>query len=155
MPNVDMLGTALGYGGGPNGTGNFWMYLYNPSNFSLIGYLSTTLLCYLALLGGTFVVAHTTYKRKSWKEGWAICFIWILLTYLIPGNIIVLFQEWFAQHIMKRYNLIPESDTVYYPVALFGVFVCAIIIFTEKQAISSLHAFFVSLITHVEKLLPK
>ena len=99
-----MIATILGYNGGPF---NMWKYLYNPSNFTLFGFISTNLMNYFALLGATFLVAWTTHKHKSWKYGWSAAFIFLIVTYLVPGNLIVILQQYIGNKLIK--NDIPED----------------------------------------------
>jgi hypothetical protein len=103
VPNVDLMATVLGFDGGP--FSNIWRYLYNPANLTLFGFISTNLMNYFALLGVTFMVAWQTHKHKSWIRGWSAAFIFLLVTYLIPGNVIVILQNWVAKY-MKGYVLI-------------------------------------------------
>ena len=134
IPNVDMLATVLGYQGGP--FSNIWRYLYNPSNLTLFGFFSTTLMNYFALLGGTFMVAWQTYKHKSWKRGRSAAFIFLLMTYLIPGNIIVILQNRVAKYLNECWSIGSKEEMLrYLLVVLFGLILSVSIIFTESLVI--------------------
>jgi len=136
IPNVDMLATVLGYEGGP--FSNIWRYLYNPSNLTLFGFFSTTLMNYFALLGGTFMVAWQTHKHKSWKRGWSAAFIFLLMTYLIPGNVIVILQNRVANYLNEHWSIgSNEAMLRYILVVLFGLILSVSIIFTESLVIKS------------------
>jgi len=152
VPNVDMLATVLGYEGGP--FSNIWRYLYNPSNLTLFGFFSTTLMNYFALLGGTFMVAWQTHKHKSWKRGWSAAFIFLLMTYLIPGNLIVILQDKVAGFLKGSWNIgSNESLLRYVLVVVFGLILSACIIFTESLVIKSTRHHIENGIRLVEKAL--
>ena len=136
IPNVDMLATVLGYEGGP--FSNIWRYLYNPSNLTLFGLFSTTLLNYFALLGGTFMVAWQTHKHKSWKRGWSAAFIFLLVTYLVPGNLIVILQNWVADYIQGTWGIGENESALRYAlVVAFGLILSVCIILFESAIIKS------------------
>jgi len=131
VPNVDILATVLGYEGGP--FSNMWRYLYNPSNISMFGFMSTTIMNYFALLGATFMVAWQTHKHKSWKRGWSAAFIFLLMTYLLPGNLIVILQDKVAKY-MNMYFGIGNNEPLlrYVLIVLFGLTLAVSIIYTES-----------------------
>ena len=136
VPNVDILATVLGYEGGP--FSNIWRYLYNPSNITLFGFFSTTLLNYFALLGATFMVAWQTHKHKSWKRGWSAAFIFLFMTYLIPGNLIVILQNQVASYIQGTWGIgNTEPILRYILVVLFGLILSVCIILTESVIIKA------------------
>ena len=136
VPNVDMLATVLGYEGGP--FSNIWRYLYNPSNLTLFGFFSTTLMNYFALLGATFMVAWQTYKHKSWKRGWSAAFIFLMMTYLIPGNIIVILQNHVANYLKNSWNISSNEPLLRYVLVIaFGLILSVSIIFTESLIIKA------------------
>ena len=143
MPNVDMIATALGYKGGP--FADIWRYLYNPSNFTLFGFFSTTLMNYFALLGGTFLVAWTTHKHKSWKYGWSSAFIFLFLTYLAPGNLIVISQQWIGDNLVKTYPKITHLEE-YSAIVVVGLGIVAMIIMIEVVMIRMLRSHIVNAI---------
>ena len=136
VPNVDMLATVLGYEGGP--FSNIWRYLYNPSNLTLFGFFSTTLMNYFALLGATFMVAWQTHKHKSWKRGWSAAFIFLLVTYLVPGNIIVILQNWVAKYIKGAWGIGDNESALRYAlVVAFGLILSVCIILFESVIIKA------------------
>ena len=133
IPNVDMIATVLGYHGGPTifNIENMWQYLYNPSNFTILGFISTTLMNYFALLGATFIVAWTTYKTRSWKIGWSSAFVFLIMTYLAPGNPIVILQEKFGTYLENHAGFGEKSNSHYAAVVMFGLLLVAGIIYAE------------------------
>jgi len=152
IPNVDILATVLGYDGGP--FSSIWRYLYNPSNITLFGFVSTNLMNYFALLGATFMVAWQTHKHKSWVRGWSAAFIFLLMTYLIPGNLIVILQDKVAGFLQGSWNIgSNESLLRYVLVVVFGLILSACIIFTESLVIKSTRHHIENGIRLVEKAL--
>jgi len=132
VPNVDMIATVLGYHGGPTvfGMKDMWRFLYNPSNFSFLGFLSANMMNYFALLGATFLVAHTTYKTRSWKIGWSAAFVFLIITYLAPGNMIVILQDKMGLYLNQIAGFGEKTNSQYAVVVGFGmVMVVAIILF--------------------------
>ena len=136
VPNVDMLATVLGYEGGP--FSNIWRYLYNPSNLTLFGFFSTTLMNYFALLGATFMVAWQTHKHKSWKRGWSAAFIFLLCTYLLPGNPIVILQNRVGDYLKGSWNIGSNESLLRYALVVgFGLILSVSIILIESVIIKS------------------
>jgi hypothetical protein len=134
VPNVDIMATVLGFDGGP--FSNIWRYLYNPSNLTMFGFISTNLMNYFALLGVTFAVAWQTHKHKSWIHGWSAAFIFLIVTYLAPGNIIVILQNWVAEYIKGAWGIGDNESALRYAlVVAFGLILSVCIIFTESVLI--------------------
>jgi hypothetical protein len=131
---VDIMATVLGFDGGP--FSNIWRYLYNPSNLTMFGFISTNLMNYFALLGVTFAVAWQTHKHKSWIHGWSAAFIFLIVTYLAPGNIIVILQNWVAEYIKGAWGIGDNESALRYAlVVAFGLILSVCIIFTESVLI--------------------
>ena len=87
VTNLDLLATALSFRDGLFGTGLF-AYLYRLTDQGPVSYWSSLIVNYVALLGVSLVVAHRVYRTKSISHGWAIATIMLLVTYLIPNEII-------------------------------------------------------------------
>ena len=153
FPNVDMLATILGYDGGPTlfFADNMWRYLYNPSNFTLTGFISTTLINYSALIGMTFIVAYTTYKTKSWKHGWALAFIMAMMTYLAPGNIIVILQNKLGVRLTNEHVIARESMAHYLVVVGVGMLIASAIILSESLLIKHIHRWLMKLMELISR----
>lgn len=152
--NVDMIATSLGYNGGPNiftENDNYWLYLYNPSNFTLFGFFSTTIINYFALLGFAGTITYISATKKSWIQGWSMAFFMIMITYLLPGNIIVMFQEYLEYKL--NYDMIPESCYEYILIAGSGIILSILIIIFESIVLKHLHKPMVQLIEYVVKKL--
>ena len=66
IPNVDMIATILGFESKDFPVlPKYFKYLYNPETHTKYGYVSQTIINYIALLGVTFFVAYYTFKTKS------------------------------------------------------------------------------------------
>lgn len=101
MPNVDLVANILTWNGGP---GNIWTNLYNPHNrpsSTLESYICKTLINYIALLGVTFLVAQAAIKMKSIHKGWSISIVTLLMTYLLPSDIISLLMDEISIFLIK------------------------------------------------------
>lgn len=122
--NLDMIATVLGFAGGPF---DIWKYLYNPSARSYYGFLSSTLINLFALIGvggASFLGARLNNNIFSGLSRYIIA---IVITYLLPGNIIVYILNTFSEYLFKmnityrlRYSLV---------IAFGLIFVAAIIAF--------------------------
>ena len=134
MPNVDILATILGYDGGPT-THNSLRYLYNPSNFTVFGFFNSTFINYLALLGVTYVIATDTHEKRSWEYGWAAAFICLFMTYLIPGNPIVIAQNEFEK-LLSNYSIDERYGSERYIImTVIGLVLATILIVCEAMVI--------------------
>ena len=149
MPNVDILATILGYNGGP--VNDIWRYLYNPTNFTFFGFIFVTLLNYMALLGVTFVVAKDTIEHRSWEYGWAATFICLMMTYLLPGNALVIAQNEFEKYLEKAGIMHPIKHRTprYVVMTLLGLVLATILIVCEAMVIRFSRPHIVSIIKKV------
>ena len=149
IPNIDMIAAILGYNGGPNifNMENMWLYLYNPSNFTIFGFISTNIMNYFALLGATLLISYTTYKSKSWKKGWSMAFIMLFLTYLAPGNLLVILQEILGNFLESNFKVESQSNLLYLLVVLFGLMISISIILLESTMIKHFQPSIIRFIT--------
>ena len=99
FPNLDMLATAIQYGGKNELFGGIWNRLYDSSDTDIMTSVSTIIINYLSLLGLTFVVIYAAVKSNDFKTGWARAFFMILLTYLVPFYIIRYVQNYLGEKI--------------------------------------------------------
>ena len=147
IPNVDMIATILGYDGGPM---NMWRYLYNPNNFTLFGFANTTFINYLALLGLTYIIASTAYEKRSWEYGWSGAFIMVFLTYLLPGNPIVIIQN-HIEDTLKTQLGITENDKTrrYIFMITIGLTMAVMIILLEASIIKVFRPYLIRMIKYL------
>ena len=104
LPNLDLLATSISFDGGPGKSTIFQsLYMTTPSSWFSFG--TTTLINYLALLGLTYLVARKVMSTGSLIKGWSIGFIMLLLTYLIPNQIITTIQDKLAPFLREKYGL--------------------------------------------------
>ena len=92
MPNFDLLATAVSFQDGVLGN-HYLQELYGKDSENFLGWGSTLFINYLSLLGLTYLVARKVYITKSLRKGWAIGFVMLLLTYLVPNIFITFFQN--------------------------------------------------------------
>ena len=152
VANVDMLATVLGYNGGPGF--NIWRYLYNPNNASLFGFFSTTFINYTALVGATVLVALTTHQKNSWYYGWSGAFIFLLLTYLLPGNFIVLFQNRMEEYLENNFNIDESFGLIRYLIIVtVGLIFCVTIILVEALVIAATRPHIIKLLKQIHRKL--
>ena len=147
LPNVDLIATVLTWNGGPY---NVWNRLYLTSPLTLYGFLSQTIINYLALLGVTFLISKETVDTNSIKKGWSLAFIMLLMTYLLPSR--------FISFIMKKVYIFLKTNNTYSQYVsysftmLFGSIITILIIATEsflikkyKYNLESIADFFISI----------
>ena len=151
LPNVDMLATILGYDGGPM---NMWRYLYNPNNFTLFGFVNTTFINYIALLGLTYIIATTTLEKRSWEYGWSGAFVMILCTYLIPGNPVVLIQNKIEEKLVllgfkKDFDTTYVKTKIYIFMISIGIALAILIILFEAALIKLFRPHIINMIKYV------
>lgn len=92
--NLDLIATVLGFSGGPY---DIWDYLYNPASETNYGFLSSTLVNYLALLGVGYVCIDYALKKKNLFGGMAMLSIILPITYLLPSNVLVYSMNYTAE----------------------------------------------------------
>ena len=85
MPNIDLIATVITWHGGPY---KIWEHLYPPTPLTIYGFSSQTLINYMALLGLTYIVIRETKRTNSIIKGWALAFVMLLMTYLLPSQLI-------------------------------------------------------------------
>ena len=95
LPNLDLIATILGYHGGPLNS-FIWKHLYNPSDTTITGYISSNIINLFALLGVTYIIAYYTFISHNIYKGWSRAFIILPLTYFIPSNFIIYFMNKFG-----------------------------------------------------------
>ena len=85
MPNIDLIATVITWHGG---LFNIWEHLYPPTPLTIYGFSSQTFINYMALLGLTYIVIRETKRTNSIIKGWAFAFVMLLMTYLLPSQVI-------------------------------------------------------------------
>jgi len=150
VPNFDLIATVLGYGHGPLGLG-FFKYLYNPAIFTLYGFWSSQIINYMSLLGVTYVIAYYTHKTKDILKGWSRSFFMLLITYLLPGNLI-------AEIMFKIGNKVDNyvsKDKVMHNYVMYGIggLMVVSIIILEEYAIEHLSEPLISLLQQIKKII--
>jgi hypothetical protein len=132
FPNLDMIATIIGYHGGPADS-FIWTHLYNPSDTTITGYISSNLINYFALLGVMFIIIHFALSSKSMFLTAARAAIMLLITYFIPGNLIVYFMNKFGKYLNRFF--ISKSIQHYLLVLIAGFIIAFIFIISEAVLI--------------------
>ena len=136
MPNFDLLATAVSFEGGPGDT-RIFQELYNSKSDNLLGQISTLFINYMSLLGLTYIVARRVSITKSLAKGWGIGFVMLLLTYLVPNEIIAEVQDKFAKYFFGleagERNTIPQ----YLTVVSVGLVIAGMFILVEKAILAN------------------
>jgi hypothetical protein len=133
LPNLDLVANILTWGS----IGNYldiWNNLYPPSPYSISGFLSQTAINYMALLGVTYMVAKESVHNNNIKSGWSKAFIMLLMTYLLPGQIITyIMDKLYELHDTKKViNTNLSKKQWRDAVSIFGIIITILIIFTES-----------------------
>lgn len=129
VPNLDMLATIIGYKGGPY---DIWKYLYNPATSTIYGFFSATLINYFALLGVTYIVAFNTHIKRNITSGWSLAFFMLAITYLLPGNLLVVIMNKMGSMVE---SFIYDKFLSWFIVVLIGILAAIIIIIIESKLI--------------------
>ena len=141
-----MVATVLGFSGGPF---NMWKYLYNPAPVTLLGFIFSTLINYLAISGVGFICILYAMYNKNEYSGLARLLIAVPITYLFPGNFIVFFMNSFA-------NLLFKNHISYYVrwflTLCFGILSVVSIIYFEQLLTKHISKYIVSFFYKIASL---
>ena len=146
LPNFDLLATAVSFAGGPTDK-NIFQELYHAGSGNLVGFFSSLMINYMSLMGIIYIVAMYAKKSKSIATGLGVGLVMVLLTYLIPNEIISYVQGEVATLLRdflhsKHYH----PPIIYIIVVAVGLGVAALFIGAEK-AILARHKTFIDPIT--------
>ena len=144
LPNLDLVANLLSFHGGLF-PGNFFVDLYPATALTIPGFLSQSVINYLALLGVTYIIARETHLTKSIAKGWSIGFIMLFMTYLLPSQFISIAMS----YVYKQLNHVTDmyynkhDDTVerfmkYLPSLIIGIVLTIGVIMAEKVIIKTL-----------------
>ena len=136
MPNFDLLATAVSFGGGPGNT-RIFQELYNSKSENLLGQISSLFINYMSLLGLTYLVARRVNITKSLAKGWGIGFVMLLLTYLVPNEIIADTQDKFAEYFFNLKTGQNKSIEDYLSIVSVGLGIAGIFILIEKAILEN------------------
>ena len=125
-PNVDLIATSLSFLNGPFNSGIFqFLYL---DNRPLIGYLSQNFINYIALLSVLFIVIKASVVDKKLSTGFSKVVIILLVTYLLPGRIVINFMYGFYDFIKTFIN---DNNLLWFIVVGFGLLISVFFILLE------------------------
>ena len=146
IPNFDLLATAISFAGGPTYK-NIFQELYNTGSDNLMGFFSTLMIKYMALMGVVYIVAMHAKRSKSIATGLGVGAVMVFLTYLLPNEIISYIQGEVAT--LLRGFLDSKHDigpTIYFVAVFIGLGIAGLFIGAEK-AILARHKTFIDPIT--------
>jgi len=123
LPNLDLVATVLTWKSGPY---DIWKHLYPYPVYNYYGYVSQTIINYMALLGLTYIVTRETKKTNSIVKGWSMAFVMLLMTYLLPAQFISMAMDKTSNVFKTKYPLINNAI-----VLLVGFMAIIIVISTE------------------------
>lgn len=134
FPNLDIIATIIGYHGGPVNS-YIWTHLYNPSDTTITGYITSNFINLLALIGVIFVIIHYTMVSNSMFKPAARAVIMLIVTYFIPSNFIIYFMNKFGKYLNRFF--LSKSIQHYLLILLLGFFIAFIFIAAEAVLITN------------------
>lgn len=147
--NLDLVATVLGYHGGPMDT-FIWKHLYNPGDSTIGGYIMVNIINFIALLGLIYVIAKQALDTKNIYSGVGRAVIMLLVTYILPGNFIILFMNKFGNYLNKY--LKSKNLLHYLLVVLLGFLSVVVIIFFEIFITKQVLPYLISIIKYITKI---
>ena len=133
LPNIDLLATVLSYHEGPF---NIWRKLYMPTAITISSFFYQTSINYIALIGLTYIICRETKLTKNIYKGWSLAFVMLLITYLLPSQIITHLMNNFEKYLnsYKEISLLClECKRIY--ILIFGLLLILFLILFEKYII--------------------
>lgn len=127
MPNIDLIATVITWHGGPY---KIWEHLYPPTPLTIYGFSSQTFINYMALLGLTYIVIRETKRTNSIIKGWAFAFVMLLMTYLLPSQVISYTMDNISE-------LLNQSNLSRILVLISGFLVTGLIIMSEAYVLEN------------------
>ena len=131
LPNVDLIANVLSWYGGPF---NMWQDLYPSVAITTYGFISQSLINYLALIGLTYIIARETKLTGNILKGWSMGFVMLLMTYLLPSNLVT--------HLMNKvkqmYNSKNWSTIIGFIVSILIIILEAFIIKNSRNFLTEL-----------------
>ena len=127
MPNIDLIATVITWHGGIY---NIWEHLYPPTPLTIYGFSSQTFINYMALLGLTYIVIRETKRTNSIIKGWAFAFVMLLMTYLLPSQVISYTMDNISE-------LLNQSNLSRILVLISGFLVTGLIIMSEAYVLEN------------------
>lgn len=135
MPNFDLIAAAITYNGGPY-TWEIFNELYSSEADNVYSYISSVSINFLSLLGVVYLVSRVVKNSRSVIKGCIIGLVMIIVTYLIPNDIIISVQNYAAGNIIKYTNLSPNTSLLLYLIITFiGLIIATLFIIIEEYII--------------------
>lgn len=148
LPNVDLLANLVSFDGGFL-IGNYFNQLYAPTPLTRVGFFSQVIINYIALLGITYIISRETKLTGSIAQGWSIGFVMLMMTYLVPSQLISITMNKVIKYIQNTFHLkrknAYEIYASYIPALLVGIIMTISIIMGEKHIIRYLRSHLVDI----------
>ena len=139
MPNFDLIATSISFSGGP-GKYKLFQELYNRKSVNLLGFISSSIINYLSLIGLSYLVLRRIKSTNSYISGLSVALIMLIVTYLLPNDIISILQDKLSNKINNITGIDPANGEYpyiyYFIVILFGLLIAICFILLEKFLIS-------------------
>lgn len=145
LPNLDLIANLLTWIGGPM---YIWKDLYYNNN-SVYSNWSQILINYMSLLGMTFIVAREAKKRNNIIQAWSYPVVMILMTYLLPSDIVNHFMKYIEEQLHK-YNINNQTISRYISFSA-GLFLTSLFIVCEKYILFNYRLYIVKGIENIIK----
>lgn len=140
VPNLDLVASALVYGGGP-GNYNIFQELYNLKSKKILGKISRDIINIISITGLCYLIIRNSFRYKSFVSGYSVAAIMFLMTYLLPNEIISTVQVHLSDYIYKKTGKHPKHDDPpylkYISIILVGLVIAGLFIFIEHFLIQN------------------
>tara|TARA_B100001123_G_C15181349_1_gene975489 strand:+ start:183 stop:809 length:627 start_codon:yes stop_codon:yes gene_type:complete len=129
LPNIDLIANLFSFHEGPF---NIWKELYVGSPTSTFALMSQIIINYIALVGLSYLFIRETKITKSIYRGWSLAIIMILITYLLPSQLISYIMEIFERFISKFNSSIFCYQCIKIYTFIIGLLITICVILFEK-----------------------
>ena len=119
LPNVDLIANLFSFHEGPF---NIWKELYVGSPTSTFSLMSQIIINYIALVGLSYLFIR----------GWSLAIIMILITYLLPSQLISYIMEIFERFISKFNSSLFCNQCIKIYTFIIGLLITICVILFEK-----------------------
>ena len=90
----------------------------------------------LSLLGVVYLVSSTVKKSKSLIKGFIVGLVMVIVTYLLPNDIITSTQYYISNYLIATLKVSPDTSMLLYiVVAMVGLFIATLFILVEEYII--------------------
>jgi hypothetical protein len=135
MPNFDLIASSITYNGGPYNW-EIFNELYPTHIENVYAYISALFINLLSLLGVVYLVSSTVKKSKSLIKGFIVGLVMVMITYLLPNDIITSSQYYISTYLIDTLKMAPDTNLILYIiVTIFGLFIATLFILIEEYIV--------------------